>query len=684
MEANVQSDLTVIDAFLQKLMEAIEAAHAQDARARLARDLMKFYDGSDQLEFRTVPKQYAAEVTEALIRNNIAHMASVNSAGDTVIILPPDGAGGYNYGHIIDEVFMHHPEYYKQLEKSTWTRLARADGERGVVSVTFSNELDAEIFKNKVFADGNGIVTTDKVNEDGSISIYCRESDLINSQHNKDAISAIIDTEYSLGIEKQAFTRRLAVWHDGRQADDCMRMMRKNESFIIHDGANKFGDYLKFEDGVLTYGTYDNELKKAIERKVDVDSKNPDAMRKLFERYLSHIHNEYVSSIEEYTQEFEEHTESYIRDRYADKQKELYTQVILPAISGMFEQKDKSEQEFFETIVNSDFFKNTIKEKGLEDIRPDFSVDFLNNLKADLSMQEEDLINGLKELAQGAKTERTEFVQMLVNRTESLKHSFQEAGIEKLGGRPIAAMTPADLQNELMHKTSRQEAKLKEACGINMRSGMQADPKALLRALYAKGTPIAHMDEATPLMAKSKLTDAEKAKLQLIADDTLYNLMASKNPKIQPYLDDYYNSRSKLREVNDLITDCNKLKNVLDRDTEENQKLISRQQNMLKDVQKQKEQMEILIHSEQTRNDKINSMDKVIHEHIKDYKFENPNAGTQAVLREVKAYMKKEGFSAPHAEIAYQKFADFEASVMEQTKERENTETSRDTTEREF
>ena len=170
---------------------------------------------------------------------------------------------------------MHHPEYYKQIEKTTWTRLARADGENGVIRVSFANKLDAEIFKNKVFADGNGIVTTDKVNEDGSVTIYCRESDLINDSHNKDAISAIIDTEYSLDIEKQAFMRRLAVWHDGKQADDCMHMMRKNESFVIHDGANKNGDYLKFEDGVLTSGVYDSELKKFVEHKIDVDIKNP-------------------------------------------------------------------------------------------------------------------------------------------------------------------------------------------------------------------------------------------------------------------------------------------------------------------------------------------------------------------------------------------------------------------------
>lgn len=665
MEANLQSDFSVMDGFLQKLMEAIEAAHTQDARSRLAQDLMRYYKGSKgRLEFRTVPQKYAREVTDALARNNIAHMASVNSAGDTVIILPPDGESGYHYGTVIDEVFMHHPEYYKQLEKTTWTRLARADGERGVISVSFKNQLDAEIFKNKVFADGDGIVTTDKINEDGSVTIYCRESDLINSSHNKDAISAIIDTEYSLDEKKQAFARRLAVWHDGKQADDCMHMMRKGEAFIIHDGADKYGDYLKFENNVLTYGTFDNELKKSVERNIEVDLKNPDAMRKLFERYLSHIHNEYVSSIEEYNRDFNDHTESYIRDRYADKQKELYTEVILPAMGGMFTKREgMTEQEHFEEIINSDFFQNVIKQKGLEDIRPDFSVDFLNSLKDDLSMQEESLIEGLKELAQNAKAERKDFVEMLVGRTESLKHSFLESGIDKIGGKAISDMSIADLQKELMHKTNRQEAKLREACGVKMQGCMQADPKVLLRAMYTKGTPIAHMEEATPLMAKQELTKEEQARLQLIADDTIYNLVASANPAISPFVQDYYSSRSKLREVEDLINDCNKLKVALDNDTKANSELIEKQKNMLKSVRSQKEQMEKLIDSELTRTKDISRMDKVIHEHIKDYKFENPTASTTAILREVKDFLRKEGFSAPHAEVVYRKFNDFEQEI---------------------
>lgn len=667
MDANLQGDLTVMTSFLEKLMQTIEAVHTTDARARLAQDLMRYYKGSDRLEFRTVPQKYATEVTEALMRNNIAHMASVNSAGDTVIILPPDKESGYDYGYIIDEVFMHHPEYYKQLEKTTWTRLARADGEKGVIAVTLKNKLDAEIFKNKVFADGKGIVTTDKTNEDGSVTIFCRESDLINSSDNKDAISAIIDTEYSLGVEKQAFARRLAVWHDGKQADDCMRMMRKNEAFIIHDGADKYGDYLKFEDGILTYGSYDNELKKPMEKKIEVDRKNPDAMRKLFERYLSHIHNEYVSSIEEYKQEFDDHTESYIRDRYADKQKELYTKVVLPAVSFMnknMETNHLAEEEAFEQVIG--FVQSGIQANGLEDIRPDFSVDFLNSLKDDLSMQEADLVEGLKDLAQTAKAERKDFIDMLVNRTESLKHSFKESGMDKLGGKEIDAMSIADLQRELTHKTSRQEAKLREACGVKMQGCMQADPKVLLRAFYAKGTPIAHMDEATPLMAKAELTAEEQARLQLIADDTMYNLLADRMPELKGYVNDYYSSRSKLREVTDLITDCNKLKKALDEETENNKTLIEKQKNMLNSVRTQKKNMEMLINSEIVRSEEINRMDTAIHEHIKDYMFENPTASTSSVLREVKSYLKKEGFSTPHANVSYQSFTDFEKIITEE------------------
>ena len=294
-------------------------------------------------------------------------------------------------------------------------------------------------------------------------------------------------------------------------------------------------------------------------------------------------------------------------------------------------------------------------------------------------MQEESLIEGLKELAQNAKAERKDFVEMLVGRTESLKHSFLESGIDKIGGKSISDMSIADLQKELMHKTNRQEAKLREACGVKMQGCMQADPKVFLRAMYAKGTPIAHMEEATPLMAKQKLTKEEQARLQLIADDTIYNLVAGVNPVIQPLVQDYYSSRSKLREVEDLINDCNKLKVALDNDTKANSELIEKQKNMLKSVRSQKEQMEKLIDSELTRTKDISRMDKVIHEHIKDYKFENPTASTTAILREVKDFLRKEGFSAPHAEVAYRKFNDFEQEIKETEKEEtvERSENSR-------
>ena len=87
---------------------------------------------------------------------------------------------------------------------------------------------------------------------------------------------------------------------------------------------------------------------------------------------------------------------------------------------------------------------------------------------------------------------------------------------------------------------------------------------------------------------------------------------------------------------------------------------------MLKSVREQKQNMEDLINSEVIRSEEISRMDGAIHEHIKDYMFENPTASTSSVLREVKSYLKKEGFNAPHADVSYQSFTDFERIIAEE------------------
>ena len=54
MEANLQSDFTVIDGFLRKVMELMEYANSSDAQKRLGEALLRHYKTNGELEFRVV------------------------------------------------------------------------------------------------------------------------------------------------------------------------------------------------------------------------------------------------------------------------------------------------------------------------------------------------------------------------------------------------------------------------------------------------------------------------------------------------------------------------------------------------------------------------------------------------------------------------------------------------------
>ena len=672
MEANLQSDFMAMNGFLEKLLQAIEATNANDARDKLAKALLKHYKHRSTLEFRTIPAKYADDITQTLERNGVPHMASRNSAGDTVLILPPEKDCHIKYEHLINEIFMHHPEYYKQLSAPTWMRLARMDGERGVISFTFANSLDAEIFKNKIYADGGGTVTTDKINADGSVTVYCRQSDFINNQSQVDAVSAFIDTEYSLDRHNQAFARRLAVWHDRMQTDECMRLMEENEAFVIHDGANKYSDYLQYEDGTLVYNRYDSELKKFTTKEIDITREDKDAMRKLFEYHVANIHNEHISTLDEFRSDFEQHTESFIRDRYADRQKELYTKVIMPAMEMVSSASDMGlcEQDLFEQIVNSDMFTQGIEQNHLEDIRPDFSIDFLEALREDFALQKKELQEDLSQMIRDAKEEHEAFAQMLNDRAGSLKRSFLASGMQTIGGRPVAQMTIPLLQQELTHKVHRQEAKLREVCGFGTR--LSGNSKELLRSFYNRGIPIAHMELAEQLLAKKTLSEDEKRLLQEIADDTLFDMCAREDSSIALQVQEFYASRAKLREVDDLIADCSKLSDARERDQKENLALINKQRELMKAADRQIANMDKLVGSEKKRLVDMERLDKKVHDHISRYRSTHPQAGMDAILGEVHGFLNREGISNIHGEASYKTldaFADEISSGLHKEKE---------------
>lgn len=666
MEAALQSDFSTLDGFLQKLMEAVEAAHSMDASKRLAEDLLRHYHAHGDLEMRLVSSEHADEVIEKLQTHNIPLMHSKNSNGDSILILPPDQKYGYDYGSLIDEVFMHYPEYYKQLEKRTWSHLADVDEERGVIKFHFTNTVDAEIFKNKIFADGNGIVTTDLISEDGSVTVVCRESDFLVNGKRKDALSALIDTEVSLDPDHQAFARRFAVWHDSRQVDDCMRFMNEGTSFVIHNGAEKQSDYLSFDQNKLTYYSYSNELGKFVGREIPADTKDQDAMRKLFEYHVSHIHNEYVSTIEEFERDYEAHSDTFIRDRYTEKQKELYTDVILPAMSFIRNNRSEhtSDSELFDQVMESDFFQKAIKEHGLEDIRPDFSEDFLKSLRDDFARQEQELTKDLQELIVRAKEDNARAAEQLKSRADTFYKSLEESGISQISGRPVRAFTLDQIQRELMHKMSRQETKLRDACGQSLGSLPGCEPSQLLRAFHVKGIPIAHEQQAKLLLEKGTLTEAEKSQLQMIADDTLFDFLAAHNPQIKPYLQDYYITRGKLRDVSDLLDGHDDLMRTLEQEQESNRELLGQQQRLIKDANKRVSMIDSLIEGERERADMIAELDEKAHAYANSIKLRNPGIQTSGLLRQVTDFLNKNGCKVRHTDISGQSFTEFQKEVF--------------------
>lgn len=631
MDANLQSDFTTISGFLEKLMQAIEAAGSDNARSRLAEELLRHYKYQHTLEFRTIPAAYADEVVQTLTVAGVPHMASKNSAGDTVLILPPERDSHMEYGHLLDDIFMHYPEYYKQLAAKTWATLTRMDEEKEVVCFTFQNELDAEIFKNKIYADGRGVVTTDLSDEkSGVVRVYCRTSDFINNRSTTDAISAFIETEYSLHEGSQAFARRYAVYHDRKQAEEAYRMMKEGKAFVIHDGANKYADYLQYEDHVLTYYQYDSEQKKFSARAVDADTKDGDAIKKLFEYYMSRIHNEHISSLDEFQRDFEQHTENFIRDRYMDRQKDMYEKVIIPAMQRIA--RDGDGQETFYSIINDPEFARIIKEWKLEDIRPDFSVDFLEALRDDFAAKKDLWQGELLSLSSESKMEYEQLDSVLADRASNLKRDLSRRGFQTLGGRSIDAMSIPTLKKELSHKMKRQEAKLREMCGFTTK--LSGNPRILLHSLSDRGIPIAHAKAAAALLEKkeSELSREESELLCQIADDTLFDMCARESDAIASQVGDFYATRDALREVDDLLLLGGKLCEDRTKKYEDAMQKVSEKKRNVSDMSERIAYMDTLINNEKNRVLDIEQTSKKVHAHIEQCRKEHPDMKIGAVI----------------------------------------------------
>lgn len=401
MEAQLQSDMQVVEGLLKTVQEFMELLGRKDAVYRMSEELLKYYRANGNLEYRVVPRMYAQEIREALVQNEIPFMATGDSAGNVVFMLPEDGKE-FRYGKLFDEVFMHHPEFYKQLDNETWRTLAARDRVKGVVNFTFDNEMDAEMFKNKAFADGKGIVTTDTVERwtemktvrDGDgrvtgqepveqvrVTVTVREDDLIDESEYKDAVDAYIDATVSM-TGAQSFARRYAVKHDQLQTKQCMDWLygKNPVPFAIHNGADKYSDYILFRDGKCAYYTYDSVSKQWNDKVVDISSGDRDAVAKMIERHMSYIHNVRISTLNEF-ESFLNQSPEYIRSSYAKKQEELFKEAILP-INGRMEKNGN------DYLLAEHYILQIYKKRpDLADIRPDFSADFLKKIQGDMEAE---------------------------------------------------------------------------------------------------------------------------------------------------------------------------------------------------------------------------------------------------------------------------------------------------------
>lgn len=660
MDANLQSDFTIINSFLQKMLDIMERSQITDAQAKLGEKLLKAYKSHSELEFRVVSKEYAQEIIDKLTLHNIPCMWSPNRNGDYTLILPPDKKYGYNYGHYIEEVLMHYPEYYKQLSKNTWTHLAQVDEVRGVVGFRFNSELEAEIFKNKAFADGHGIVTTD-ISKNGMVTVYCREADLFTEGNHKDAISALIDTEYSLDNSIQHFGRCYAVAHDIKQADRCMQYIEEGQSFVIHNGATKESDYIQYENDTLTFYKWDSELRKFEGREIHADISDKESMRKLLEYHVARIHNEQIDTIEDFEHRYsilgDMPSEEMLKKTYVDKQKQLYSEVINPAMK-MFRGKDGSiDTHSLMAYIDSPSVKEQIKRKGLENVRPAFSRDFLKDIRHDIELEMQEL--------QGELQKYENMERDFKSREQDFRDNLQKSRMSTVGltNRVVVADAPIeDILAGLQEQNQYLESKLHEICVGYLGKVPSSDPKVLVRAFLMKGIDVPNREQAVALIKKAELTPEETEQLNAIANESLFCLVKEKRPDAERY----YLARG-------IVTGkINELSNILSRKEmqqesyrEDYQKLC----NNIRSCQDQIQNMDILIENEEVRAEKITSLDRECHAFLKKQKEQNPGLTTSGLLRSLKEYMERKNEPIDKTVMTYQSMDSFTQVVQKENEE---------------
>ena len=542
---------------------------------------------------------------------------------------------------------MHYPEYYRQLENHTFANLARVDNVQGLIRLSFNDSLDAEIFKNKAFAEGRGVVTTD-LTEDGKVVVYCREEDFFKEGTGTDVLSAIVEADCSMDEQTQYFARRYAVHHDKQQADKCMEYMRENRSFVIHDGSSKESNYMKYEDKTLTFYSWDSENNIYRSREVEADFENEDAMRKLFEYHVSSIRNERIDTLEDF-ELFSKTDEQILQRDYLIKQEALYKEIVLPefAYLGTFE----GTKDFFDRPD----VQAKIKEYGCENVRPDFSKDFLSRLKTSM----ESALIPHKEAVQQSKAQEDRF-----------KKYLQTNGVQSVGIKHPVVVKDASLdqiQRGLEEMKEYKENALRDAVTRIYGNMPGSDAKTFLQAYLSKGIAIPFpykQEELISLIQKETLTPEEEQYLTTCMEKTIFFQAGRTNPEAGR---DYT-----------IVTKLESFLHTLD--TVKPNDEIRQLQSHIESTEEQIEALDMLLQSEMEHSQSMNTLQNDLRQEVSKLKVANKGIKTGGLINEVKTLMKDK-FHAPidHIEVEYVSFDAF-AEKLQRTEKEANT-TERDYTE---
>lgn len=414
MDANLQADFALIKGIMDWLYEV--AAKDSDARAKLAKKLLEYYNanGSDKLSLRLINSKYANEVEQALQRENIPYMMMTDTAGNVQFMLPDER--DYDYDSIINQIYARSPEFYKTLTNQNFAQMVLNDGNTEMVELRFEDEKEAINFRNRAFGKGTGMVSTDKMNPDGTCSVFVRKEDFFKLNGSKDCIDTILDKTISDKLANHDL-RDMALKFDEQQINHMMHKINvSKEPFVICDVVHPDNAYISFDGNNLYRNYLDNETNQWIQKEIYKIDKTTlksfveqDAIRRSLEYNLSTIHNSVILNNTEFSLNRNKNTQEITREMYENRKALL------------------------EAVLSGNF-----KNINLENVkyRPEYNKAFLTEVMQDVAEETKSLQKRQQELKNHSKdldNDVIEAMEIIQNAENELNgcYEFDENGAIK-------------------------------------------------------------------------------------------------------------------------------------------------------------------------------------------------------------------------------------------------------------